>query len=226
MRKLKPRKIAITLAAIGLMTCGALSGLNGTLGTNPMNSSGLVRAGQFAVKPAIGPRRRAKASVQRRFGSRSVGYQSGRYFLRFRLSSGGSQKQGFHAVGQSGGWCQRRQPVVRQCDRGIEGSVHLVAESRAVGRRCHAADVIQLNDGRFLMYYNAAKGDSPRSALGIAVADRVEGPYKDQGILLKSGMWGQPSEDGTIHDDNRHIRSGRQLVGRSLQGPDGRSAGL
>ncbi|MBW3634968.1 MAG: family 43 glycosylhydrolase, partial [Armatimonadetes bacterium] len=63
-------------------------------------------------------------------------------------------------------------------------------------RALWAADVIQLKDGRFAMYYNAAKGDSPRSALGIAVAERVEGPYKNQGILVKSGMWGQPSEDG------------------------------
>ncbi|WP_438348032.1 glycoside hydrolase family 43 protein [Paenibacillus sp. FA6] len=63
-----------------------------------------------------------------------------------------------------------------------------------------AADVIQLADGKFYMYYNACKGDSPRSAMGVAVADQVEGPYKDQGIILKSGMWGEPSEDGTIYD--------------------------
>ena len=63
-----------------------------------------------------------------------------------------------------------------------------------------AADVIQLRDGRFYFYYNACKGDSPRSALGVAVADQVEGPYEDLGILLKSGMWGEPSEDGTIYD--------------------------
>ncbi|HYN87630.1 MAG TPA: LamG-like jellyroll fold domain-containing protein [Ardenticatenaceae bacterium] len=67
-----------------------------------------------------------------------------------------------------------------------------------------AADVIQLGDGRFYMYYNACKGDSPRSALGVAVADNVEGPYEDLGIILKSGMWGQPSEDGTIYDARIH----------------------
>jgi arabinan endo-1,5-alpha-L-arabinosidase len=67
-----------------------------------------------------------------------------------------------------------------------------------------AADVIQLRDGRFYMYYNACKGDSPRSAMGVAVADKVEGPYKDLGIILKSGMWGQPSEDGTIYDARVH----------------------
>ncbi|MDN4603515.1 family 43 glycosylhydrolase [Paenibacillus sp. F6_3S_P_1C] len=67
-----------------------------------------------------------------------------------------------------------------------------------------AADVIQLADGKFYMYYNACKGDSPRSALGVAVADNIEGPYKDQGILLKSGMWDQISEDGTIYDATIH----------------------
>ncbi|MEH7120302.1 family 43 glycosylhydrolase [Neobacillus vireti] len=64
-----------------------------------------------------------------------------------------------------------------------------------------APDVIQLPDGKFYMYYDNCKGDSPRSALGVAVADNVEGPYKDLGIFLKSGMWGEISEDGkTIYD--------------------------
>ncbi|NUU76728.1 family 43 glycosylhydrolase [Paenibacillus xylanilyticus] len=67
-----------------------------------------------------------------------------------------------------------------------------------------AADVIQLADGKYYMYYNACKGDSPRSALGVAVADNIEGPYKDQGILLKSGMWDEISEDGTIYDATKH----------------------
>ncbi|MBB1509290.1 LamG-like jellyroll fold domain-containing protein [Tessaracoccus sp. MC1756] len=67
-----------------------------------------------------------------------------------------------------------------------------------------APDVIQLADGRFYMYYNACRGDSPRSAMGIAVADEVTGPYEDLGLILKSGMWGQPSEDGTIYDATVH----------------------
>jgi len=67
-----------------------------------------------------------------------------------------------------------------------------------------APDVIKLGDGRYYMYYNACKGDSPRSALGIAVANQVEGPYVNQGIILKSGMWGLPSEDGTIYDARKH----------------------
>ncbi|MET0692940.1 MAG: family 43 glycosylhydrolase, partial [Propionibacteriaceae bacterium] len=67
-----------------------------------------------------------------------------------------------------------------------------------------APDVIRLGDGKFYMYYDACKGDSPRSALGLAVADKVTGPYKDLGILLKSGMWDLPSEDGTIYDPLVH----------------------
>jgi arabinan endo-1,5-alpha-L-arabinosidase len=67
-----------------------------------------------------------------------------------------------------------------------------------------AADVRQLADGKFYMYYNACKGDSPRSALGIAVADRIEGPYVDKGIILRSGMWGQASHDGTVYDAMKH----------------------
>ncbi|MFD2839904.1 LamG-like jellyroll fold domain-containing protein [Populibacterium corticicola] len=68
-----------------------------------------------------------------------------------------------------------------------------------------ASDVIQLKDGRYAMYYNACKGDSPRSALGLAIADSVDGPYKDQGILLKSGMWDEESENpGEIYDANIH----------------------
>ncbi|MDR6981669.1 beta-xylosidase [Rheinheimera pacifica] len=67
-----------------------------------------------------------------------------------------------------------------------------------------ATDVIQLADGKFYMYYNACKGDSPRSALGVAVADNIEGPYVNKQILLKSGMWGEISEDGTIYDAQIH----------------------
>ena len=67
-----------------------------------------------------------------------------------------------------------------------------------------APDVIKLDDGKFYMYYNACKGDSPRSALGFAVADKVEGPYTNKQILLKSGMWDQISNDGTIYDARIH----------------------
>ncbi|MEC3608209.1 glycoside hydrolase family 43 protein [Bacillus glycinifermentans] len=66
-----------------------------------------------------------------------------------------------------------------------------------------AADVTQLEDGKFYMYYNACRGDSPRSALGLAVADDIEGPYKNKGVFLKSGMDGI-SNDGTPYDAIKH----------------------
>jgi len=67
-----------------------------------------------------------------------------------------------------------------------------------------APDMIQLEDGRFLFYYNACRGDSPLSAMGIAAANHIEGPFEDLGIILKSGMWGQISHDGTIYNANVH----------------------
>ena len=67
-----------------------------------------------------------------------------------------------------------------------------------------AADVVQLADGKFYFYYNTCKGDSPRSAMGLAVADNIEGPYVDKGVFLKSGMWDQASPDGRIYDARIH----------------------
>lgn len=65
-----------------------------------------------------------------------------------------------------------------------------------------APDVIQLADGKFYMYYDACRGDSPLSALGIAVADQIEGPYKNKGIILKSGMSGI-GDDGEVYDSTQ-----------------------
>lgn len=67
-----------------------------------------------------------------------------------------------------------------------------------------AADVIQLADGKFYFYYNTCKGDSPRSAMGLAVSDKIEGPYVNKGVFLKSGMWDQVSPDGKIYDARIH----------------------
>jgi len=67
-----------------------------------------------------------------------------------------------------------------------------------------AGDIIQLKNGKYYMYYCLCKGDSPRSTLGVAVSNNVEGPYDDLGIILKSGMWDQISEDGTIYDAVKH----------------------
>lgn len=67
-----------------------------------------------------------------------------------------------------------------------------------------APDVIQLDDGKFYMYYCNCEGSSPLSALGVAVADQVEGPYKDLGIFLKSGMVETYSENGDKFDATKH----------------------
>ena len=67
-----------------------------------------------------------------------------------------------------------------------------------------APDVHATEDGRYRMYYCACEGPSPRSAMGTAIADDVEGPYRDEGIFLRSGMWDQPSEDGEIYDATVH----------------------
>lgn len=66
--------------------------------------------------------------------------------------------------------------------------------------------------------------------MGVAVADKVDGPYKDLGIILKSGMWDQPSEDGTIYDarvhpnvvdpDTFYDAEGKLTPGVSCQDPD------
>ena len=50
-----------------------------------------------------------------------------------------------------------------------------------------APDVIRLKDGRYAMYYCACEGSSPLSMLGQAIAEQPEGPYVNEGILLKSG---------------------------------------
>lgn len=64
-----------------------------------------------------------------------------------------------------------------------------------------APDVIQLADGKFYMYYCHCEGSSPLSAMGIAVSDNVEGPYKNLGVILKSGQDADtPDEDGGIYD--------------------------
>jgi len=71
-------------------------------------------------------------------------------------------------------------------------------------RTLWAADVIQLPDGRYAMYYNACEGSSPRSALGLATSDAVDGPYENQGILLKSGMTGESENPGETYDARVH----------------------
>jgi arabinan endo-1,5-alpha-L-arabinosidase len=60
--------------------------------------------------------------------------------------------------------------------------------------------VVKLKNGTYAMYYCNCQGDSPLSCLGLATADSVEGPYTNQGFLLKSGMdASEPDEDGNLY---------------------------
>ncbi len=67
-----------------------------------------------------------------------------------------------------------------------------------------APDVIRLADGRYCYYYCVGRLDQPRAALGLAISDAITGPYANAGILLRSGMWGLPSEDGSVYDPTVH----------------------
>ena len=57
--------------------------------------------------------------------------------------------------------------------------------------------VFQLPDGKFYMYYDSCQGTSPLSAMGVAVADQVSGPYLNKATLLQSGN-GVPNYDQTV----------------------------
>jgi arabinan endo-1,5-alpha-L-arabinosidase len=65
-----------------------------------------------------------------------------------------------------------------------------------------APDVIKLGDGRYYFYYCVCNGTS-RSALGLAVANSITGPYSNVGIMLESGMNGL-SPDGTLYNNAVH----------------------
>ena len=67
-----------------------------------------------------------------------------------------------------------------------------------------APDMIRLKNGKFLFYYNACRGDAPKSALGIAIADNIKGPYENLGLILKSDMVDELSHDGTVYDGRVH----------------------
>ncbi len=68
-----------------------------------------------------------------------------------------------------------------------------------------AADVVQLNNGQFAYYYNQSLMTEPRGYTGVATSWNIEGPYYNQGLILKSGMWGQESENaGEIYDPTIH----------------------
>ena len=67
---------------------------------------------------------------------------------------------------------------------------------------CWASDIIQLEDGRYYLYYCLCEGSSPLSVLGVAVADTIEGPYEKVESFLTSGKGLSP--DGQTYDATIH----------------------
>lgn len=65
-------------------------------------------------------------------------------------------------------------------------------------------DVIQLPDGRFYMYYCIGRLDQPRAVTGLAVAEDIEGPYVNQGVIVRSGMRGERAPDGSLYNPAIH----------------------
>src|SRR5690554_479265 len=52
-----------------------------------------------------------------------------------------------------------------------------------------AKSIIKLN-GKYHMYYSVSTWGSPKSAIALATADDIEGPYKYEGMILNSGLHG------------------------------------
>lgn len=50
-----------------------------------------------------------------------------------------------------------------------------------------AGDIVKLKNGKYYFYFSACKGDQPLSALGFATSDKVDGPYDNVNVFLKSG---------------------------------------
>ena len=49
-----------------------------------------------------------------------------------------------------------------------------------------ASDWIKLNNGKYYLYYCVCEGSSPQGAIGYAVADSIDGPFENLGLLVKS----------------------------------------
>lgn len=63
-----------------------------------------------------------------------------------------------------------------------------------------APDVARLEDGKYHLYYCNCQGDAPVSCLGTAVSDSVDGPYENEGLMLRSGMGAdEKDEDGDLY---------------------------
>jgi arabinan endo-1,5-alpha-L-arabinosidase len=64
-----------------------------------------------------------------------------------------------------------------------------------------APEVVRWDD-RFHMYYSASSFGSTRSAIGLAVADRLTGPWTDHGVVVATG----PSTEGPNAIDANVVR--------------------
>lgn len=64
-----------------------------------------------------------------------------------------------------------------------------------------AKSILKLN-GKYYMYFSTAHWESPRSAIALAIADDIEGPYKYQGMLIKKYENGEYSEEAGEKYDN------------------------
>jgi len=124
----------------------------------------------------------------------SVVYDNGEYYI-FGSHLAGAKSEDLIHWKMIGNGVKKGNPI-------IEDPLHEMQEAFTWAKTgtFWAPNVIQLTDGKYYMYYCNCEGSSPLSAMGMAVADQIEGPYKDLGITLKSGMTDTPSENGDFYD--------------------------
>ncbi|WP_243190656.1 glycoside hydrolase family 43 protein [Clostridium gallinarum] len=70
-----------------------------------------------------------------------------------------------------------------------------------------ASDWIKLNDGKYYLYYCVCEGSSPQGAIGYAVADDIDGPFKNLGLIVKSSgeeelKYNDENGEEKIYDSN------------------------
>lgn len=199
---LKLHQVLMTLGATALIaSCGRSD--RATPATTPPNSAGLTRVNQPAVGLAVDRQAGNATDPIPQFRDASVHdpsvIKAGDTFYVFGSHLAAAKSRDLMQWDLIAAGANRRNSLFNDVTQELAEAL-----AWAQTTTLWAPDVIRLKDRRFYMYYNASKGDAPRSALGIAVADNVEGHYKNLGILLKSGMWGQPGEDGKIYDPRIH----------------------
>ncbi|MFW6256724.1 MAG: glycoside hydrolase family 43 protein [Bacillota bacterium] len=66
-----------------------------------------------------------------------------------------------------------------------------------------AKSVIELED-KYYMYFSSSSWGAVRSAIGLAVADDIEGPYEYQGFVVRSYNEGEENRAGVAHNPGIH----------------------